>query len=77
MIYDPQVYAIEDKAEVPFISEQEIEDMLKGAQPDKSLVREIIAKSLNKKRLSMQECAVLVNATDPELVEEIKEGAVA
>jgi len=75
MIYDPQVYAIEDKAEVPFISEQEIEDMLKGAQPDKSLVREIIAKSLNKKRLSMQECAVLVNATDPELVEEIKEGA--
>ncbi|MEN8201608.1 MAG: [FeFe] hydrogenase H-cluster radical SAM maturase HydG [Bacteroidota bacterium] len=75
MIYDPQVYAIEDKAEVPFISEKEIENILAGAQPDKSLVREIIAKSLNKKRLSMQETAVLVNATDPELVEEIKEGA--
>lgn len=75
MIYDPQVYAIEDKAEVPFISEQEIEDMLEMTQPDKSLVREIIAKSLQKKRLTMQETAVLLNATDPELIEEIKDGA--
>ncbi len=75
MIYDPQVYAIEDKAELPFISETEIEDILKGALPDKALVRKIIAKSLNKKRLSMEETAILVNATDPELVEEIKEGA--
>jgi 2-iminoacetate synthase len=75
MIYEPQVYAIEDKAEVPFISEKEIENILEGAQPDKTLVRKIIAKSLNKKRLSMQETAVLINATDPELVEEIKAGA--
>ena len=75
MIYDPQVYAIEDKAEVPFISEAEIESILKGALPDKVLVRKIIAKSLDKKRLSMEETAVLVNTTDPELVEEIKEGA--
>ncbi len=75
MIYDPQVYAIEDKAEVPFISETEIENILKGALPDKVLVRKIIDKSLNKKRLSMEETAVLVNTTDPELVEEIKEGA--
>ncbi|MCK5138099.1 MAG: [FeFe] hydrogenase H-cluster radical SAM maturase HydG [Bacteroidales bacterium] len=75
MIYDPQVYAIEDKPMVPFISEKEIEETLQNAQPDKSLVREIIEKSLNKKRLSMQETAVLINATDPELVEEIKQGA--
>ena len=75
MIYDPQAYAIEDKAMHPFISEKEIENILNGAQPDPALVREIIAKSLNKKRLSMQETAVLVNATDPELVEEIKAGA--
>lgn len=75
MIYDPQVCAIEDKAEVPFISETEIEDILKGALPDKVLVRKIIDKSLNKKRLSMEETAVLVNATDPALIEEIKEGA--
>jgi 2-iminoacetate synthase len=75
MIYDPQAYAIEDKAMVPFISEREIEEILAGAQPDRALVREIIAKSLSKKRLSMQETAVLLNATDPELVEEIKAGA--
>lgn len=75
MIYDPQAYAIEDKAMHPFISEKEIEEILKGAQPDPALVREIIAKSLRKKRLSMQETAVLLNATDPELVEVIKAGA--
>ncbi len=75
MIYDPQAYAIEDKAMHPFISEKEIEEILAGAQPERSLVRDIIAKSLSKKRLTMQETAVLVNATDPELVEEIKAGA--
>ena len=75
MIYDPQVYAIEDKPMVPFISEKEIEETLQNAQPDKNLVREIIEKSLSKKRLSMAETAVLINTTDPELVEEIKEGA--
>jgi len=75
MIYDPQAYAIEDKAMVPFISEKEIDGILTGAQPDPTLVRNIIAKSLSKKRLSMHETAVLVNATDPELVEEIKAGA--
>ena len=75
MIYDPQVYAIEDKPMVPFISGKEIESMLENAKPDKSRVREIIAKSLAKNRLTMQETAILVNATDPELVEEIKAGA--
>ncbi|MCD4710932.1 MAG: [FeFe] hydrogenase H-cluster radical SAM maturase HydG, partial [Bacteroidales bacterium] len=75
MIYDPQVYAIEDQPMVPFISEKEIEEILSGAQPNRELVREIIAKSLSKRRLTMQETAVLVNATDPELVEEIKAGA--
>jgi 2-iminoacetate synthase len=75
MIYDPQVYAIEDKAMVPFISEKEIEEIIAGAHPNRELVREIIFKSLNKQRLTMQETAVLVNATDPVLIEEIKAGA--
>lgn len=75
MIYEPQVYAIEDRAKAPFISEKEIDNILKGAHPTRELVREVIARSLNKKRLSMEETAILVNATDPELVEEIKEGA--
>jgi len=75
MIYDPQVYAIEDRAMHPFISEKEIEEMLDQTTPTREKVREIIAKSLNKHRLSMQETAMLVKATDPELVEEIKAGA--
>jgi len=75
MIYDPQTYAIEDKAMKAFISEKEIEEILAGAKPDREQVRGIIARSLDKKRLSLQETAVLLNATDPELVEEIKAGA--
>lgn len=75
MIYDPQAYAIEDKAMVPFISENEIEGILAGAQSSVDRVREIIARSLNKKRLSLQETAILLNTTDPELVAEIKAGA--
>jgi 2-iminoacetate synthase len=75
MIYDPQRYAIEDKAMHPFISEKEIEEILTEALPHREQVRAIIARSLDKKRLTLQETAVLLNATDPELVEEIKEGA--
>jgi len=75
MIYDPQSYVIEDKAMQPFISEKEIEEILAGAHPTPERVREIISKSLNKKRLSMQETAVLLKASDPDLVEEIKAGA--
>jgi len=75
MIYDPQSYCLEDKPMVPFISEKEIGEILDAAKPDPRLVREIIAKSLGKQRLSMRETAVLLNATDPDLVEEIKAGA--
>ena len=75
MIYDPQSYCVEDRPMVPFISETEIGDILESAKPDPLQVREIIAKSLGKQRLSMMETAVLLNATDPDLVEEIKAGA--
>ena len=75
MIYDPQVYAIEDRPMTPFISEEEILEVLSRARPEKARVRDIIARSLQKSRLTMEETAVLVNTTDPELVEEIKDGA--
>ncbi len=75
MIYDPQFCAIEDKAMLPFISQSEIDDILAEAKPDATTIRKIIAKSLQKKRLSMQETAMLINVTDPVLVEEIKQGA--
>lgn len=75
MIYEPQVYAIPDEPMKPFISEEEIWDILNHTAADKQQVRDIISKSLNKKRLSLQETAVLINADDPELIEEIKQGA--
>ncbi len=58
-----------------FIDEQKIEKLLKETQPDKNQVREIIQKSLNKNRLSLEECAVLLNVKEPELWDEIFAGA--
>lgn len=77
MMYDPQTYAIPDQPMQPFISEKEIGEMLQDADADtdKARVREIIARSLEKHRLTMQETAVLLKTTDPELIGEIKEGA--
>ena len=75
MIFKPQVYRIADRAMQPFIDVKEIEDFLKNSITDKGFIREIIAKSLDKNRLSLSETAALVNATEPDLIEEIKEGA--
>ncbi len=59
-----------------FIPAEEIESLLKTTiNPDKSRVREIIAKSLDKQRLDPEEVAILINTTDPELLAEIKQGA--
>jgi 2-iminoacetate synthase len=75
MIYNPQSYKIKDEAEKPFIDPDEIWDYLNTAEPEKERVREVIQKSLNKNRLSLEETAVLINTKDPELIEEIKQGA--
>jgi 2-iminoacetate synthase len=75
MIYNPQNYAIADERMKPFIDDKEIHDFLDNTQPSKERVREVIAKSLAKNRLSLEETAVLINATEPELIEEIKQGA--
>ncbi len=59
-----------------FIPTDKIENLLKSTiNPDKSRVREIIAKSLDKQRLDPEEVAVLINTSDPTLIEEIKQGA--
>jgi 2-iminoacetate synthase len=59
-----------------FIPEQEIFDFLeKTKNPTKSRVKEIIAKSLGKNRLSPEETATLINCEDPELIQEIFKGA--
>jgi len=59
----------------PFIDPDEIWDLINNIKPDKARIREVIAKSLDKQRLTLEETAVLVNADDPEIIEEIKAGA--
>jgi 2-iminoacetate synthase len=75
MIFEPENYCIEDKPMQPFIDANEIWNFIQNAKSDKTYVRKVIAKALAKKRLSLEETAALVAVEDPELIEEIKEGA--
>jgi 2-iminoacetate synthase len=59
----------------PFIDVVEIESILQNAIPNKQKVEEVIAKSLDKKRLSLYDTAILLNATDSESVALIKQAA--
>ncbi len=75
MIYHPEQYAIKDERMKPFIDCEEIHSFLKNAKPSKERIREIIAKSHAKNRLSLEETACLLNTEDADLIEEIKQGA--
>lgn len=75
MKFTPETYSIADKPMTPFIDSEEIWNYIYKTISTKEKVREIIAKSLSKKRLSLEEVAVLINADEPELIKEIKEGA--
>lgn len=75
MKFTPELCKIPDKRMEPFIDPDEIWDILINTRSDRQRVRDVIAKSLDKQRLTLAETAVLINATDPELIEEIKEGA--
>ena len=75
MKFYPEEYRIKDQRMKPFIDPEEIWDYINNTESTKERVREIIAKSLNKERLNLEETAVLINAKDPELIEEIKQGA--
>jgi 2-iminoacetate synthase len=75
MIFTPEKCRIPDQRMKPFIDADELWEILNETKSDKQAVREVIAKSLDKKRLTLRETAVLINANDPELIEEIKEGA--
>ena len=75
MKFTPETYTIADKPMTPFIDSDEIWNYIYKTISTKEKVREVIAKSLSKKRLNLEEVAVLINADDPELIEEIKEGA--
>lgn len=75
MKFNPEKYRIPDERMKPFMDVAEIDELLLHARPDKRVIRDIIAKSLDKNRLSLAETAMLLNANDPALVDEIKEGA--
>jgi 2-iminoacetate synthase len=75
MKFNPEKLSIPDRRMEPFIDPSEIWSILNNAKADKTRVRELIAKSLSKERLTLAETAVLINADDRELVEEIQAGA--
>ncbi|MBN2519391.1 MAG: [FeFe] hydrogenase H-cluster radical SAM maturase HydG [Bacteroidales bacterium] len=75
MKFNPEKLSIPDRRMEPFINPDEIWHFLNNSKPSKEKVKDIIAKSLNKERLTMAETAILVNVKDTDLVEEIKQGA--
>jgi 2-iminoacetate synthase len=75
MRFTPEKLNIPDQRMKPFIDPQEIWDLLKNTKPDKQRVRDVIAKSLDKNRLTLEETAVLVNSVGTDLADEIKQGA--
>lgn len=75
MIFYPEKCRIPDQRMKPFIDVDELWDYINETKPDKIAVRDIINKSLDKQRLTLRETAMLINATDQDLIEEIKEGA--
>jgi len=60
---------------VDFIDDARLESLAAAGPADAARVREVIAKSLSKEALTVEEAAVLATATDPALVEEIFEAA--
>ena len=58
-----------------FIDDAKLEAMVAGLKEDPAAVRAVIAKSLRKEALTVEETAVLLGAESPELVEEIFEAA--
>jgi 2-iminoacetate synthase len=75
MKFYPEACSIKDQRMTPFIDEEEIWGLINNTRSTPERVREIIARSLGKQRLTMEETAVLINASDPELIGEIREGA--
>jgi 2-iminoacetate synthase len=60
---------------VDFIRDDYLKDLLGRRRPDAARVRDVLARSMAKEALSVEETAVLLRADDPGLVEEIFEGA--
>ena len=75
MIFRPEKLKIKDQRMKPFIDSDELWGYINSSSASKEQIRDIIAKSLEKNRLTLAETAALMSATDPELIDEIKQGA--
>jgi len=71
----PTCSAAPPKGAVDFIDDARLASLLDPGPPDPGLVRDIIAKSLAKQALSVEEAATLIRADAPEQVEAIFEAA--
>ena len=56
---------------IDFIDDTKLENLISSIKEDPIRVREVIAKSMSKEPLSVEETAVLLSAESPDLVEEI------
>jgi 2-iminoacetate synthase len=56
---------------VDFINDDYLARLLNGPQPERESVRDIIAKSLAKQPLTVEETAILLRTDSPDLIEEI------
>ncbi len=75
MKFTPQTYKLPDIPMQPFIDAAEIDAFLQGPRPSREEVAAVVAKSLNKERLSLQDTAILIKADDDESVALIKTAA--
>ncbi|MDQ1332412.1 MAG: 2-iminoacetate synthase [Bacteroidota bacterium] len=75
MQFSPEKLNIQDQRMKPFIDPEEIWSFINNTKPDTLRVRDVIAKSLEKHRLTMEETAVLINSVGTGLFDEIREGA--
>ncbi len=75
MQFKPETYRLRDVPMQPFIDTDEIWGYLNHASSTAKKVQDIVNKSLDKQRLTLEETATLINAVDEESVQLIKEGA--
>ena len=75
MKFKPEIYRIPDIPMQPFIDGEEIRGYLNNTVSTTDDVKKVIARSLDKNRLNLQEVATLINADDKESIDLIKEGA--
>ena len=75
MKFTPEQYSIPDEPQKPYIDVNEIWSFINDAAPTNQLVEQIVSKSLDKKRLNLEEVATLVQANTPDQIEIIKSAA--